>query len=111
MAKGKKVTISENPFAKTDRPAQARMPVDAGAPSEPQPAQIEPGNKVRAVSVSLRESEYAAFDEIAASLAPASTRMAVMNEALRIFLRAYKAGGVKIKSDVEGGRVIVRESK
>lgn len=111
MAKGKKVTIQENPFAKTDRPAQSRTPMDAGAPSEPQPVQIEPGDKVRAVSVSLRESEYVAFDEIAANLSPAATRMAVMNEALRIFLRAYKADRVKIKSDVEGGRVIVRESK
>jgi hypothetical protein len=118
MAKKPKVTIQENPFAKTDRPAPARGQDPAGASSsasQPRPAAAErhsePGDKVRAVSVSLRESEYAAFDEIAAGLNPAATRMAVMNEALRIFMRMHMDGRIKIASSIEAGRVVVRETK
>ncbi len=120
MAKRKKVTIQESPFAKTERSAPAARP-DRGQPT-PTPAaatggtddaraQGEVTDKVRAVSVSLRESEYATYDQIAAGLDPAATRMAVMNEALRIFVRMYRAGKIKIASGIEGGRVIVRESK
>lgn len=95
MAK-KKPTINPDLFAKTTPPAtQAAQP------------QAKPDN-VRPVSVSLRDSEYKAFDDIAAALHPPATRMAVMNEALRDFLRRHKAGRVKLASRVEAGRVLVK---
>lgn len=124
MAKSKRVTIPESPFAKTDRAPtsattaarsdrrqQAAAKESSAATSPPGEGEGGVTDKVRAVSVSLRESEYAAYDEIAAGMNPQATRMAVMNEALRIFVRMYRAGKIKIASGIEGGRVIVRESK
>ena len=90
MAK-KKSTVTADLFAKTTPPQQ--------------PAEDEASDKVKPLSVSLRESEYAEFDAIAAELN--ITRMAAMNAALRDFLKRYKAGKVKPVVTIEKGRVVV----
>jgi len=68
------------------------------------------GEKVRAVSVALRDEEYRDFDQIAGQLQPlAATRMAVMNYALRRFLRDYKAGKVQVTTKAEDGRIVITD--
>lgn len=87
----KKSTVTADLFAKTTAP-QA-------------PAEDEASDKVKPLSVSLRESEYREFDEIAGQVN--ATRMAVMNAALRDFLKRHRAGKAKPVVTIEKGRVVV----
>lgn len=62
----------------------------------------------RPVSVNLRESEYEDLQRIADTCQPfGATRMAVMNEAIRMFLRMHQVGMVIVTSYCEDGRVKV----
>jgi predicted transcriptional regulator len=110
MAK-KKPTINPDLFAKTATHPEQAAPTERvyrPHPGRAAPTEAAKPDNVRPVSVSLRDSEYKAFDEIAGKLNPQATRMAVMNEALRDFLRRHKAGKVKLASRVESGRVLVK---
>lgn len=105
MAKRTKIDPTElapstNLFAATT-PPQAE-PIDKRRAKDP----------VKAISVALREAEYAELDQIAAAVMPFPVkRMAVMNEALRFFLREYAAGRLTLASTVRDARVGVEISQ
>lgn len=89
MAKKKTPTVNADLFAKTQAPADIEASTD----------------RVKPLSVSLRESEYAEFDKIAAEMNV--TRMGMMNAGLRDFLKRYKAGKIRASVGIEKGRVVV----
>ena len=92
--------INTNPFAPTTPPAT----------EGDDRRKVAPQDKVRAVSVALTDAEYQAFDRIASETTPLqATRMAVMNYALRHFIREYRAGRIKMETFAEHGRVRIRE--
>ena len=62
------------------------------------------GDVVRAISVSLRQSEYAKFDAIADTIK--TTRMALMNAALRHFLAEHETGNLSLTTSIDNGRVM-----
>lgn len=66
---------------------------------------------VRAVSVALRESEYIDLQRMADTCQPFSaTRMAVMNEAIRVFMKLHESGKVRLTTYCEDGRVKIETS-
>ena len=93
--------VNTNPFAPTAPPA---------TDSTPDRRKVAPSDKVRAVSVALTDAEYAEFDRIASETSPLqTTRMAVMNYALRHFIAEYRAGRIKLETFAEHGRVRIKE--
>ena len=61
--------------------------------------------KVKAISVSLTMLEYAEIDRVANSVG--AKRMTVMNAALRHTMGLIRAGKLKVRSGIDGGRVVV----
>lgn len=100
----KKATIKAGLFSKTT-PAATKQAAATDEAFDPTDRRRRPeGSKVKPLSVSLMADEYDEIGVMGDSIG--ATRMAVMNAAIRHTVALYRAGKVKLKANIKGGRIV-----